>query len=90
MTLLKPRLVRLDSNSIATNIVGKTAIGSAITGGSPIGIALSYVGIDTLEFAAKKLDKARGHFPEYNPGNILESAELLIKKVFSKKSAELK
>lgn len=90
MTLLKPRLVRLDSDPVLSIQAGKALLGSAIASGHPIGTALGYLGFDTVEFAVKKIVKARGLFPEYNPGNILESAELLIKKVFSKKSNELK
>ena len=64
---------------------GKVILGTLIDG-SPIGTAVGKGVGDVVEFAAKKVDLEIGHKNiEYNPLNLIESAEVLIRQIFNKK-----
>lgn len=89
MTLIKPMPVMASKNSIIAVECSKLVIGGTLTGFFGRGM-VGKLGGDIAEFSAKRIDKARGNFPEYNPANILESAVYLTKKLFSITSAELK
>lgn len=79
MTLLKPITIKMETTKILKLEGTKVLTGVAATGSLTGGLFGKIYG-DLGEFTIKKFRQQSGHFPEYNPANILEIGNLYLKK----------